>query len=96
MGWTLQVPWLSSLLAFMAEKTLGRTTILALLYLKLVASRGLKTTLLWEQSVLSWLAYSQSMPKIHHSFGCLILIKLHLKHALLFLIDILLSFLSTR
>ena len=34
------------------------------LYLKLVASGGLKTTSLREKSMLTWLADSQSMPNI--------------------------------
>ena len=48
----------------MTEITLGRTTVPAPLYLKLVALGGLKTTSFWEQSMLSWLADSQSMPNI--------------------------------
>ena len=79
----------------MAEITLGRTTVPAPLYFKLVASRGLKITSLQEQSMLAWLADSQSMPNIISKSHMSNTNKVTLKHALLLLSDMLLSFLST-
>lgn len=49
----LQVPWLSSLLAFIAEITLGKIRILTALNLRLASVGGVETTSLQEQSILT-------------------------------------------